>query len=138
MEHQKQEYIDYRLIKSREAFRDAGLLAKNESWNAGINRLYYACYYCVSALLLKNNIEAQTHAGCRTQFGLHFVKTGLVSIEQGRLYVDLMDWRQKGDYGDMYDFSRESVEYLFEPVAEFLNATRALIEKMPEAGNRIE
>jgi len=136
MEHLHQDYIDYRLIKSREAFRDARLLAQNQSWNASINRLYYACYYCVSALLLKHNIEAQTHAGCRTQFSLHFVKTGLVSIEQGKLYVDLMDWRQKGDYGDMYDFSQESVEYLFGPVEEFLNIIRGLIQIEPKANDK--
>src|SRR5580658_4555117 len=104
MNSYKQDYINYRVTKSDEAFEDAKLLAENKSWNASVNRLYYSCYYAVSALLLQNDISTQTHAGCKTQFGLHFVKTSIFTLEQGRLYADLMDWRQKGDYGDMFDF----------------------------------
>ena len=33
-------------------FEDANLLAKNDRWNAVINRLYYACFYAVIALLI--------------------------------------------------------------------------------------
>ena len=46
----QKDYIAYRLAKARESFDDAQLLAENESWNASVNRLYYACYYAVSAL----------------------------------------------------------------------------------------
>jgi uncharacterized protein len=124
----KQDYIIYRLSKSKEALDDAKLLAKNASWNAAVNRLYYACFYSVSALLLQRNINAQTHTGCKTQFGLHFIKTGVVSIDQGRLYSDLMDWRQKGDYGDMFDFDANTVNSLLEPVEVFLLDIKKLIE----------
>lgn len=127
MANYKQDYINYRIVKSDEAFNDAKLLAQNGSWNSSVNRLYYACYYIVSALLLQNDINAQTHAGSKTQFGLHFIKTRIVDIEQGKLYADLMDWRQKGDYGDMFDFDKETVEPLIEPVAGFLNTIKTLI-----------
>jgi len=50
------------------------------------------------------------------------VKTGKVSVEMGRLYSDLIDSRQKGDYGDMYDFDRETIENLIEPIKNFLAA----------------
>ena len=56
-------------------------------------------------------------------------RIGLISIEQGRLYVDLMDWRQKGDYGDMFDFDKESVVPLIEPVKELLDTIEQHIEK---------
>ena len=127
----KQDYITYRLAKSGEAYEDAKLLAQNGSWNSSVNRLYYACYYAVSALLLKKDITTQTHSGCKTQFGMHFVKTGIVTIAQGRLYADLMDWRQKGDYGDMFDFDRKTVEPLFEPVKTFLEDISTLIKAIP-------
>lgn len=123
----KDDYINYRLSKSNESFGDAKILAQNGSWNSCVNRLYYACYYAVSALLLKNNISPQTHTGLKTQFNLQFVKEGKVSLEMGKLYADLMDWRQKGDYGDMFDFDREGVEPLFKPVEEFLKKIRSLV-----------
>lgn len=125
----RSDYIDYRLTKAYESFDDAKLLAENESWNASINRLYYACYYAVSALLLQNDVTTQTHNGLKTQFNLLFVKTGVIPIEQGKLYADLMDWRQKGDYGDMFDFDKEDVVPLFEPVKELLVTIKQLIEK---------
>ena len=84
-------------------------------------------YRSDSALLLQKDVTTQTHNGLKTQFNLLFVKTGIISIEQGRLYADLMDWRQKGDYGDMFDFDKESVEPLIAPVGELLNTIKALI-----------
>ena len=63
------------------------------------------------------------------QFGLHFVKTGKISLADARLYADLMDWRQKGDYDDMFDFDKNATEPLFIPVADFLNSIKILIEQ---------
>jgi uncharacterized protein len=123
----KPEYIEYRLSKALEAFKDAKLLAENNSWNACINRLYYSCYYAVSALLLKNDVSTHTHAGLITKFSQHFIKTGIIKKEFGALYVRLSDWRQKGDYGDLFDFNKENVEPLLKPVEEFLNEIIKLV-----------
>jgi uncharacterized protein (UPF0332 family) len=124
---QKADYINYRLSKAHEALRDAKLLAENNSWNTCINRLYYTCYYAASALLLKNGVSTQTHNGSINQFNLHFIKTGQIDRELGKLYASLMDWRQKGDYGDFFDFNREAVEPLLKPVEGFLNEMIRLI-----------
>src|SRR5258708_29003903 len=106
MSEYKPDYIYYRLSKAKESFQDAMLLAENNSWNACINRLYYSCYYAVSALLLKQDVSTYTHSGLKTQFNLHFIKSGIIKKEFGKLYSDLVDWRQKGDYGDMFDFDK--------------------------------
>ncbi len=82
----------------------------------------------MSALALKNDLKAETHSGLKSQFNLHFIKNGLVPIEMGKLYSDLMDWRQKGDYGDMFDFEKATVEELFEPVERFLDCLKNLIK----------
>lgn len=124
-------YIRYRMEKGNESYLNACLLANNNAWNAAINRLYYACYYTVSALLLSKQIKAQSHAGVKSQFGLHFVKTGIISKDSFRLYSDLMDWRQKGDYGDLFNFSQDVVMPLLTPVKVFIDQTVSLIE-----GNR--
>jgi uncharacterized protein (UPF0332 family) len=46
-------------------------------WNTAINRMYYACFYAVSALLTKYDIEVNSHNGLRQKFGEHYVKTGI-------------------------------------------------------------
>ncbi len=108
-------YALYRLQKSEEALRAAELLIANNQWNASVNRLYYAAYYAVSALLVLYKIETKTHSGVKTQFLLNFVKTGVISVQEGKLYNDLFDWRQKGDYGDLFDFNGEDVTPLLNP-----------------------
>jgi uncharacterized protein (UPF0332 family) len=71
----KDDYIEYRFHRSEETFDEALVLAEKEKWNAVLNKLYYSCFCAVIALLLKNNIETQTHVGARTQFGLCFYQT---------------------------------------------------------------
>lgn len=95
----REEYVNYRFHRAEESYEEALILAKEERWNAVINRLYYACFYAVIALLIKNNISTQTHDGARTQFGLIFVKTGIIDKESGKLFSKLFDYRQNGDYG---------------------------------------
>ena len=65
----QQAYISYRLKKADESLADAELLADNGRWNSVVNRLYYASFYSVIALLLSRSIKSNTHDGCRTQFG---------------------------------------------------------------------
>jgi uncharacterized protein (UPF0332 family) len=45
--------VQYRLRRARETLQDAHILANAERWNPCVNRLYYACFYVVSALLIR-------------------------------------------------------------------------------------
>jgi len=114
----KQDYINYRLLKSKELFEDVKLLAANKRWNSSINRLYYSSFYLVSALLYKNDIKSETHNGTKTLFNLHFIKTGLIEIRFGKLYSNLFIWRQESDYLDFVEFDKETVEPIIEQVEE--------------------
>ncbi len=128
MNKYKKEYISYRIVRAKESLRDAKLLAKNARWNACVNRLYYACFYMVSALLITHNLNSKSHSGTNVQLGLHFVKTGKLSLQHGKLFSDLMDARQKGDYGDKFDFDKKTVEALIKPVENFLDDIELLIK----------
>jgi len=116
----RHDYIKYRLNRADDAFDEALILAENKRWNAVINRLYYACFYSVIALLLENQIETDSHDGARNQFGLHFVKTGKIEKNFGKLFSKLFDYRQKGDYGDLFDFDAEIAEPLIPQVEQFI------------------
>ncbi|NOX85387.1 MAG: HEPN domain-containing protein [Chlorobi bacterium] len=74
---ERKDLINYRLSRARSTLNEVSVLVDNELWNTAVNRLYYACYYAVIALLLHNKIQAQTHGGVRQMFGLHFIKTRL-------------------------------------------------------------
>jgi len=60
---ERKDYVNYRIEKSIETFEVAELLYANSKWNSTINRLYYACFYAITALLVKNEIETKSHSG---------------------------------------------------------------------------
>ncbi len=126
---EREQYIRYRIQKSEETFEVAELLVANQKWNSAINRLYYSAYYAVSRLLVKSEIETKTHTGVKTQFFLNFIKTGKIEAHLGKLYSDLFDWRQKGDYGDFFDFTEEDVTSIIDPTRELIIAVKKEIEK---------
>lgn len=84
-------YIRYRIQKSEETYKAACLLADGKMWNSVVNRLYYSCFYAVSALLLSKDIIARSHAGVISQFSENFVRTGVISLENFKTYSKLMN-----------------------------------------------
>lgn len=69
-------YVKYRIESAFNAYEAAKVLAENGFWNSAVNRLYYAVFYAVNALLVQNEIHASSHSGTRSQFSLFFIKTG--------------------------------------------------------------
>ena len=74
----------------------------------------------MNAILVKNEIIAQSHSGVKSQFSLYFIKTGKLDKKFGKLLAELYDWRQKGDYENLYEFDSESVLPLFDSVLEMI------------------
>ncbi len=124
----KEDLIKYRINRAKETLEEIKELAKLKYWNTCINRLYYACYYAVIGLLLKHNISATSHQGVRQMFGLHFIKTGIVSKEDGKFFSDLFDKRKKSDYDDLIDFDKKTVEPLIISAEKFIKNIEKLIE----------
>jgi uncharacterized protein (UPF0332 family) len=90
--------IRYRMDRARETRVEAELMAQTGHWNAWVNRLYYTCFYAVTALLLRHNLSASKHSGVRSLLNRHFVRTGAISSTLGMLYRNLFERRQHGDY----------------------------------------
>lgn len=122
----KQDLIRYRLTRAIDTLTDAEILAEKERWNSTINRLYYAAYYAVMALLMEADIKPTTHNGAKSKFSESFIKTGKINKKYGKVYSQLFTWRQKGDYDDLFDFDREKVMPYFKPVGELIS----MIEKI--------
>ena len=123
------ELVSYRIRKARETFKEVDLHIKNQLWNTAVNRLYYACYYAVIALLVSKGIKAQSHAGVRQMFGLHFIKTNIIEKDLGKFYTDLFDKRQTGDYDDFIDFKKEDVLDLLEPADRLITKIEELLKE---------
>jgi len=99
----------YRMARADEAMEDARILAMAGRWNACVNRLYYACFYAVSALLVRDGLSSSKHAGVRSLFNKEYVRTGKVPKDLARIYNDLFERRQEGDYIDFVSFQESQV-----------------------------
>jgi uncharacterized protein (UPF0332 family) len=127
MPNSREDYITYRIARAWSTFNDAKALAEFHSWNSSVNRLYYASFYAVLALFSKHDLNSHTHTGVKTQLTMHFIRPGILDKELGLLYSDLFDYRQKGDYGDFFDFDEETVRLLIPQVEQFIRSIENLI-----------
>lgn len=119
-EENRKDIVNYRIERAFTALEQAKLNLKLNCLEVTANRLYYAAYYAVSSLLISNKIPAHSHEGNVTQFGLHFVKTGKVNREDGKLLSHLLTMRIKGDYSDRFGLTEEDVLPLIEPTERFI------------------
>ena len=124
------ELVSYRLKKAKEALKDATDLVESKKWNLAVNRIYYASFYAVIALLAKKEIYTKTHAGAKQMFGLHFIKTGAISAELSNFYVKVFSMRQSGDYEDFCDYEETDVIDLLVPANELINTIETRINCM--------
>jgi len=122
----------YRLQKARETLKDARILAGASRWNPCVNRLYYACFYAVSALLIQEGLSSSKHSGVRSLFSQHFVKTNKVSKETAHIFNDLFERRQEGDYMDFVSFKESQVQPWISEAEAFVENIAVLIEKGKE------
>ena len=113
--------IFYRRQKSYATLQEANDAMKDAHWNLTIQRLYYAVYYVVIAVHLKNGDFAKTHHGACNLFNKRYVLTGALSKEEGMLYNRLFSMRHQGDYDDCFSWNEDDIIPLIEPVEKLIN-----------------
>jgi uncharacterized protein (UPF0332 family) len=132
MTKSNKELVSYRLQRARETLADARILADASRWNPCVNRLYYACFYAVSALLVQEGLSSSKHTGLRSLFNRHFVKTNKVPKEKARIFNDLFERRQEGDYMDFVSFEESQVLPWLPEAEAFVEKIAVLVEKGKE------
>ena len=119
--------VAYRLDKAESAFIEAKDCASMGHWTLAANRLYYAAYYASSALLVSAGFQAKTHEGTISMIGQNYVKTGILSKEEGALLARLQNMRHTGDYDDFLDWTKEDVEPCFPKVEAYIKKLKSII-----------
>ena len=119
--------MERRIERAYETWEETKEIVNSELWLAAANRMYYACYYLTTALLVSHGIDATTHTGVIRMLGMHFVSQGFVSKEMNRYYGRLFELRQNGDYDDWVMVSAGDVMPLFNQMEDYFNAIEPLI-----------
>ncbi|MDR0872101.1 MAG: HEPN domain-containing protein [Prevotellaceae bacterium] len=121
--------VEHRLANAAETLTEAKDLINLGHWRGAANRLYYACYYAVSALLIKYEHPTRTHSGVIGLFGKYFVLTNIFGKEQNKLYQKLFDLRQDGDYSDWIKIEEDDIKPLLRPAEQFIAEIKNLINQ---------
>ncbi|GAB6010592.1 HEPN domain-containing protein [Viscerimonas tarda] len=119
--------VEHRLRRAKDTLEEAKDLISLRHWHGAANRLYYACYYAVIGLLIQNKHSPHTHNGTFSLLGKYFVTTGIISKEYNKLYRNLFDLRQNGDYSDWILIDEEDIAPLLEPAKQFIETIEKLI-----------
>lgn len=101
------------------------ILREQQYWDTLVNRMYYAAFHAVSALLIHSALHVHTHRGALNAFNKEFVRTGVFSIEEGHLFSKLEGLRERGDYNCFVDATEDEIVPMIEPL-------KALIEKIKQ------
>lgn len=129
----KRALVNYRINRAKETIEEVKSIVESGYYNTAVNRMYYACYYAVIALLVKHNLETQTHAGVKQMLGLHFVVTKKIDSEYAKFYAQIFNNRITGDYDDFVLFDREMLVELIPKAEEFINVIEQLILKIEKS-----
>jgi uncharacterized protein (UPF0332 family) len=123
--HQDADYVKLRMARARETLVEAEMLLGGGHLRGAVNRIYYACFYAVNALLFCEGLSSSKHGGVISLFDRHWIKTGRLPLEMGKLYRQFFELRQEGDYQDAVTF--EAVQ-----VREWLSQARSFVDQVAD------
>ena len=95
-----------------------------------ISRAYYCMYYAAEAILCLKEKYPRTHRGVVSQFGLEFVKEGLIEEYYARAITTAQERREMADYDIHYTPSEEEAESIVEDAERFLERIRKAIDEI--------
>jgi len=116
------------LEKAEESLASAELELNAGHTNFAVNRLYYACFYAVTALLLRDGKQFTRHSGIKSEFSRNYIKPGRVDVKWNKFYQKLFDDRQEGDYIPTATFEAPDVSTCLQQAREFIDLIRGLID----------
>jgi len=130
MTDEEKTLIAYRMERAHEAIEEAKMLFDAAHLNSYVNRLYYACFYAVSALLLTKDISTSKHSYLRSLVHQEFVKKGLIPKELGKHFDLLFDSRMEGDYLDFASFKADEVKGWLKETQKFISHVETLLREL--------
>jgi uncharacterized protein (UPF0332 family) len=116
------------LKKARETYDEIEILVTANRLNGAANRMYYAVFHAVCALLIHDGIQVNTHKGSHALFSQQYIKTGILPREYGQLYNQLQTMRAESDYNCAYDVEFEELQQRLEPTRRIIEDIERLVK----------
>jgi len=115
--------VELEIERAEKIIQQFPTLVEHQYWDTLTNRMYYAAFHAVSALLISNAMPVRSHKGAIIVFNKEFVRTGIFTMDEGRLFSQLEGLRERGDYNCFINASEEEIVPLIAPL-------KALVKKI--------
>ena len=119
--------VEFEIEKAHKLIDQFTILENAALWDTLANRVYYAVFHAVTALLIMNGLHAGPHQGVSVLFNKHFVKENLVDEKYGRLLARLENMREKSDYTCLFETTKEEVMPMIPQAKEMISIIENLI-----------
>ena len=120
MDEETRVLIEVRLDRSQEDIETARELLDLGRYRAAVNRAYYAIFGISTALLLTKKIERSKHTGVESALIQHFVKTGVIETEYGKIYDYIRKKREESDYSARITVDDETAKRVVRDAEKFI------------------
>ena len=127
-DEERQIIVNLEKEKALSTFAEMDILRQAGLWNNIANRLYYAAFHAVSALLINDHHNIGTHQGAVIMLHQYYVKNGLLSKEDGAFYSQLQTMREKSDYTCTYNATEEETAPRIGRTKQFIDNVLNLIK----------
>ena len=130
MEHEfKIELSKRRLEVAHERMKTAGILLDAGDYKAVANRLYYAVFSAMRAVLALDGFDSKKHSGIISRFRQSYIKTGTFSTEMSKIIDDFEVIREDNDYDDFFIISKEDVMIQSQRAKFFVNEVERYLQE---------
>jgi uncharacterized protein (UPF0332 family) len=94
-----------------------------------MNRLYYAIFYAVLAVLQEKQLGTSKHYGAISLFDREFIKSGIFDKELSKTLHRAFELRQKGDYMEQPEITKADIDEILPKTVAFINEIKQYILK---------
>lgn len=123
----------FRIEKAKERLRSAEMLLKAGNLSDSLGRSYYAIFTAARSLLALKGLDSKSHSGVIAFFNVHFVKSGLLPKETYKIIVGAKADRERADYEDYVEFSRDEADVQLKNAKEFVMKVEELMKELIKA-----
>lgn len=129
MEHDyKIELSKRRLEIAHERLTTAKAMLELGDYKASANRLYYAIFSVMRAVLALDGFDSKKHSGIIARFRQSYIKTGILDTEMSKIIDDLEVIREDSDYDDFYIILKEDVEIQAKRAEYFVSEVESYLQ----------
>ena len=129
MEHDyKIELSKMRLEIAHERLTTVKAMLELGDYKASANRLYYAIFSAMRAVLALDGFDSKKHSGIIARFRQSYIKTGILDTEMSKIIDDLEVIREDSDYDDFYIILKEDVEIQAKRAEYFVSEVESYLQ----------